>query len=230
MKNTMKLALAATALAAATSANAAYNSYGDLLVGFAGTSATHDTIIDIGQVSSLQNGETWSVGANLGAQFGVVGITTSTAKLVYATSAYADENSYSPFNTYNLTAATVKTIAQSLTSAPGSNTRTTSITDTTGWTYQTDQPAGTPGTTFQNNFFNPNVDASSTAYLFANNGSSTAAGGTVTSLGYFNYDAAKGILTYSTGEVSAVPEPGVYGAMAGLSVLVLAVRRQFAKA
>jgi len=47
------------------------------------------------------------------------------------------------------------------------------------------------------------------------------ANGTETLLGSFVYDRNSGIMTFT-----AVPEPSTYGLMAGLGLLVLAVRRQ----
>ena len=69
-------------------------------------------------------------------------------------------------------------------------------------------------------FFNPNVSASSTAYLFDNLNS-----GTVTPDGSFSYDSASGLLAYS-----AVPEPSTLSLLGGFGLLALALRRQRMKA
>jgi hypothetical protein len=97
------------------------------------------------------------------------------------------------------------------------NSRAPGPGDTTGWTYQTDQAPGTPGNTFQNNFFNPNVNVGSFAYFFDNGNT-----GTVTPANGFTYDSAGGILTYS-----AVPEPATGCLLGGAGLLVLALRRRW---
>ena len=215
MKKTTKYALlAASAFAAAASAQAQYVN-GDLLIGFTG--GTSDFIYDLGQASSLSVSQTWNVGANLGLQFGVVG-SQQTGRHIYATSFDSvNENSYDPTGLWPNARADITTIAQGLTLG---QSRNTDPADTTGWTFQTAQPPGTAGNTFQNDFFNPNVSASSTAYLYDNLNT-----GTVTPDGSFSYDSASGLLAYS-----AVPEPSTLSLLGGFGLLALALRRQRMKA
>ncbi len=71
MNRILKTLVVTAALAAAASAQAQQYADGDLLVGFAGSG--NDFIYDLGSVTSLSPGETWTVGASAGTQFGVVG-------------------------------------------------------------------------------------------------------------------------------------------------------------
>jgi hypothetical protein len=216
MKQTSKYALvAAAALAAAASAQA--YTQGDLLVGFDGGSS--DFIYDLGQFSSLTAGETWTIGTSLGTRFGVVGASTiASGSHIFSTSFDSAQNGYLQGGNYQTAKANIGTINGTLSSGLS---RTTTSADTTGWTFQTDQPAGTPGNTFQNNYYNPNVSASATAYFFSNTPFETSP----TLDGSFTYNAASGVLTFS-----AVPEPSTYGLFAGFGLLALALRRQVVKA
>jgi hypothetical protein len=216
MKNRFKYALlAASALAVAASAQAAYSS-GDLLIGFTGGSS--DFIYDLGKVTSLTSGETWSLGSALGTQFGVVGASAPASGFIYATSADSAENGYVLSANYSQAKANIATIAGTLTLAGQS--RTTTPGDTTGWTYQTSQPAGTPGNILQNNLFDPNVSVGSTAYLFQNAAQTAALAD-----GSFTYDTSSGMVTYT-----AVPEPATFSLLGGLGLLALALRRHLVKA
>jgi hypothetical protein len=220
MKQTTKYALlAASALAVAASAQAQYVN-GDLLVGFTGGS--QDFIYDIGQASSLTLGHTWNVGANLGTQFGILGA-QSTGRHIYATSFdNVNENSFSPAGLFPNARADITTIAGGLTAGNSRTTTSTAADWTTGWTYQTAQAAGTPGNTFQNDYFNPNVSVSSRAYLYDNLND-----GTVTPDSFFSYDSASGQLAYGA---IAVPEPATLSLLGGFGLLALAARRQLIKA
>jgi hypothetical protein len=214
MRKTPKYALLlASALAVAASAQAQYVN-GDLLVGFTGGS--QDFIYDLGQISSLTFGRTWNLGANLGTQFGVVGALTS-GKYIFATSFDSAENGYN-YSTafFNQDRADISTIAGSLTLG---QSRTTTPTDTTGWTMETAQAAGTPGNYLFNHMFNPNVSVDSPAYFFAN-------GSTVTPYSFFSYDSSSGQLAFGT---TAVPEPATFSLLAGLGLLLLSFRRQLVK-
>jgi hypothetical protein len=220
MRKTPKYALLlASALAVAASAQAQYVN-GDLLVGFTGGS--QDFIYDLGQASSLTLGRTWNLGANLGTQFGVLGA-QSTGRHIYATSFdNVNENGFSPANLFFNARADITTIAGGLTVGNSRTTTPTAADWTTGWTYQTAQTAGTPGNTFQNDYFNPNVSVSSMAFLFDNLND-----GTVNIASFFSYDSGSGQLAYG---VSAVPEPTTFSLLGGLGLLALVVRRKLAKA
>jgi len=217
MKNTFKVALAsALALGAVTPAAKAYVQ-GDLLVGFTGGSS--DFIYDLGQASSLTDGETWSLGTSLGTRFGIVGASSvANGSHIFSTSFDPAQNGYAQGANYATAKANILTIDNFITVG---QSRTTTPTDTTGWTFQTDQPAGTPGNTFQNNFYNPNVDVGSTAYLFDNTPNETAGTPDI----FFTYDATSGTLTFGA---PPVPEPST-AVLGGLGLLAFVLRCRFAK-
>ena len=200
---------AAAALAVAVSAQAQYVN-GDLLAGFTG--GPSDFILDLGPYSGLSLGQTWTVPANLGTEFGVVGA-LNFGQVIFATSSDRAENGFNPQGLFTGARADVATLAQGSLSAGLSATLTPSL--TYSWTYQTAQPAGTPGKSFENDFFNPNVSAGSTAYFFGN-----ANNGTVEAENAFTYNNVSGQLTYS-----AVPEPGTVSLLAVMGLVGLAVRR-----
>ena len=218
MKRSIKTALSAVvALTAAASAQAYVN--GDLLAGFTGTGVDYtDFIFDLGQATSLYDGETWTLNTGLsatGLQFGVIGAQSS-GKHIYATSGdTADSYSINPAGLFQQSRADITTIAQSLTAG---NYRTTDSSDTTGWTYETAQAPGTPGNVFFNHYGFPNVAAGTTAYFYDG-----ANSGNVASIGAFAFDAASGVLTYST---SVVPEPGVGALLGVLGAVTVAARRK----
>jgi hypothetical protein len=215
MNNTRKVALSAVAAwGLAVSAHAGYVN-GDLLAGFTGGIGTPDFILDLGPFSSLTVGETWNVGANLGTQFGVVGA-LNLGQLVFATSSSSTENSFNPTGLFTAARAGVATLAQGSLTVGTSATLSPSL--TYSWAYQTAQAAGTPGNTFENNFFNPNVSVGATAYFFGN-----ANNGTVAAEDVFTYNSAAGTLSYQL-----VPEPGTVSLLALFSVLGLVVRRRLA--
>jgi hypothetical protein len=215
MKQTTRYALlAASVLAVAASAQAQYVN-GDLLIGFTG--GTSDFIYDLGPASTLTSGHQWTIGGNLGTQFGVIGALNSGSHIFATSSDPVNENGYDPTGNFSAARANITTIAGGLTLG---NSRTPAPSDTTSWTYQTAQPPGTPGDSFQNNFFNPNVSSSSTAYLYNNLNI-----GTVIADGSFSYNAASGVVTYS-----AVPEPTSLGLLAGFGLLALLFRRHLANA
>lgn len=205
----------AATLTTLTPARAQYAN-GDLIIGFDGGSS--DFLYDLGQYSSLSQGETWNLGVSLGTRFGVVG-GQSSGSHVYATSSDSAENAFDPTGLTRATGsvyANITTIAGGLTIG---GFRTTSPTDSTGWTMQTDQAAGTPGNYFFNNFFNPNVPVGEKAYLFDNLNT-----GNVIPDSFFGYDSSSGILTFGT--PSSVPEPSTVGIFATAGVLFMAVRRR----
>jgi len=213
MKRTSKYALlAASALAVAASAQAQYVN-GDLLLGFKGGAS--DFIYDLGQASTLYQGKTWTVGASLGTQFGVVGSLNSGRHLYSTSFDSANENAFSPTGLFLNARSHFATLAQGITL---NGSRTTTSADTTGWSVQTDPIAA--GNTLRNDWYDPNVTAAATAYLWDN----TDVGGK-TLAGSFSYDSAGGGLTYSL-----VPEPSTFSLVGSMGLLAFAVRRKFAKA
>lgn len=210
MKNKSKrVLLAAAAGLMAATAQAQYVN-GDLIAGFKG--GANDYILDLGPYSSISLGQSWNVGANRGTQFGVVGALNA-GQHIFATSSDSAQNGFSPLGLFTPARADVATIGSGLTLG---TSRTPAPGDTTSWSFQTGQPAGTPGKSFQNDFYNPNVNAGSTAFLFDN-----ANDGTVKPLGSFSYESATGKLTFQ-----AVPEPATY-ALAAVGALGFLVRRKY---
>ena len=214
MKNLSKFAfLAVSALALAASANAAYVN-GDLIAGFTGGGT--DVIFDLGQASALFPGETWTISLGTQTDFGVVGALTS-GRHIFATSADSAEDGWVQSGQYQTARGNILSLGGGTLTA--GNSVTPSSSDSTSWTFQTAQPAGTPGNTFQNNYFNPNVPLSSTAFVFNN------VDGTTTPMGSFSYDAPSSTLTFQP-----APEPGTYALLGLGGVLALAFRRKSVKA
>jgi len=223
MKKTTKYALlVASALAVASSAQAQYI-YGDLLAGFTGGSG-NDTIVDLGQVSSLTLGETWHIGAGLGTQFGVVGASSIAAgSHIYATSADINQFGFTMGNQWTTAKTAVQTIDQGITLG---QSRTVAYNDASGtsWYTETAQPTGTSGPTLFFNAFGEDPNApvgsfgsSTTAYLFDN------VNGIATRDSFFSYDTASGNLAFGA---VAVPEPSTLSLLGGFGLLALALRRQ----
>lgn len=219
MKNLLSaavLTVAALGLAASAQAqtfNATFGN-GDLLAGFAGD--TTDYIYDLGTAANLFPGETWQLTTSASTQFGVIGaIKTGINYTIFATSSDAGENGWVQSGQGQTARGNILTLGASL----SNGTATPTPSDTASWSFQTAQPANTPGSSFQNNYFNPNVAISSTAYLFNN------VNGTTTPVGSFTYDAGAATLTFQP-----VPEPGTF-ALIGLGGLAaLALRRRSVKA
>jgi len=166
-------------------------------------------------------GDSWSVGASRGVNFGVVGASAKglTTSHIYVTSSDSMEGGFVQLSG-GPASANVATIAggNSAINQQG-QFRTPSPTDPTGWYLQTDTPSPAQNS-FENNYFNPNVPVGSTAFFFNNANNINSSGSPV---GLFNYDPAGGTLTF-------VPEPSTYGVAAGLGLLVLTLRRKLARA
>lgn len=216
MKRTTKYALlAASALAVAASAQAAYRN-GDLLAGFTGVGTT-DFIYDLGPSSSLSQGQTWAIGAGLGTTFGIVGAqTVGQSGVIWATQ--ADPSFASSGLDVTLAARQGKIGVAAL--GFGLNGTGSSWTpgndEDRSWNMEANQAPGGTGNTLQNQIsFSPTVDANSTAFFYSLD--STA--NTITYEGHFSYDSGGGTLTY-------VPEPTSFSLLGGFGLLGLAARRK----
>ena len=225
MKNLLSaavLTVAALGLAASAQAqtfNATFGN-GDLIAGFTGDApAGTDFIYDLGTAAALFPGETWQLTPSASTQFGVIGaIKTGVNYTIFATSSDAGENGWVQSGQGQTARGNILTLGASL----SNGTATPAPSDTASWSFQTAQPANTPGSSFQNNYFNPNVAISSdptTAYVFQN------VNGTTTPVGTFSYSPTAATLTFQP-----VPEPGTFALIGLGGMAALALRRRSVKA
>ncbi|MDB6110240.1 MAG: hypothetical protein JWR69_1990 [Pedosphaera sp.] len=218
MKTSIKKLLMAIA-ASAVLASTAHAASGDLLVGFEhGSGNTY--VFNLGQFSTLSNGQQWNLGSQLaaagfnvstpgsGVNFGVIGYNNLNSTL-YSTLSLADSAS-----DYNSAKASVNTM--------NANDHTQLYGSGLDWFSQTENPILVGGNWTAATGQNPNTTQPGAATLnsYALDSSSTAS--------YFDFTlGTDGTLTYG---IVAAPEPSTYGLMAGLGLLMLAFRRKSFKA
>jgi hypothetical protein len=235
MKNSYKAALlAALGLAVVASANAGTYTAGDLLVGFTTASGT-DLIYDLGQASSLYNGETWSgLSTLLGNDFtsesslswGVIGneANSGTPRTLYTTTVVgtvpATITGNSAFGKENTVATTFAALFSTGATAAGKSA-TVSASAANSWNMETLN--GTLTTQYINAYENPNVVGETSADF----SSVLSDGATVTLLGDFTL-GANDTFTYTTATTS-VPEPTTYGLIAGAGLLIVSLRNKFSR-
>jgi hypothetical protein len=224
--------LAGIAVAAVSSAQAQYASLGgayasgDAVAGFT-TGSGNDLIVNLGAISSLANGEQWNLSTLLGTGSGDAGF-SSLNSLDWGVLGIV--GSGRNFTSYS----TVLPVGPSGVNASDSGELNTLF----GGINNSEVISASGSTSWYNNVQTANSGNSSApySYLLGSADSITPASGT------FDQDAkwyagtgaqpegfslsSSGILTYGT----AVPEPGTYGFFAGVGMLLLAVRRQFARA
>jgi hypothetical protein len=217
MKTHFKALLTAVAasVALATTAQAAS---GDLLVGFDQGSG-NTFVFNLGQFSALQNGETWNLGSQLvgagfnaatpgaGINFGVIGF-NNTGSTLYSTMGPVDASS--DFNS-------AKTVVNTL----NNNNHTQPFGSGIDWFTQTENNFAS-GNWVGSTLMNPNTVQGSPATLNSY-GIDTGVGNSFLD---FNL-GANGTLIYG---VVPTPEPPTYSMLAGLGLLMLALRRHFANA
>jgi len=224
-KHTQLALLIAAACAATSTVRAAYTS-GDLLVGFTSAGAANDYMFDVGPVSGLTYGETWTLGSDLGGTFtsaqfqsaswGVIGALTSTKTIYSSAGIQGVPGPVANLSTYNAIHVNVISLGQSSIV----NTATMPAqSSANSWYSQTDQAAGTPGNFFFNNLANPNVSTAAMADVYALDD----LGDPGSELGAFTISANGNTLTYIQ-----VPEPGVASLLGGFGLLALRLRRRFA--
>jgi hypothetical protein len=232
MKQLYKAALLATlGLAAATVANA--ETYGDFIAGFT-TQSGNDQLVDIGNIATLVNGESWTA-TQLGISassvssysWGIIGDasksdgiagTSSTYDTIWSTSlvvpSTATEGTFGYFD------SGVNSILASFPGGqydtnPGNQLSIASSADNS-WNIQTIN--GTLTTDIVNSFGNPNTTGATSDPIWQ----VTANASGPVELGEFTLNNA-GTLTYT------VPEPSAYALLTMAGVVVVTLRNKFRK-
>jgi hypothetical protein len=227
MKNMTKAALFAAAALAAVSPAHAYTT-GDLILGFT-SGGGNDYITDLGQVSSLFNGESWNLNSQITGNFAgslnnlQFGIIAGKSGTIYSTVALGQvPPGLSSLSAYNTANAGVGAIGAGF---GGNTSYTPSSGDANSWYQQTINGSG--NAQFVNAYNNPNsptpanfTSGSVPADFYAAKGDGTDP----VQLGTFNF-SSQGTLTFG-----AVPEPSTC-MLGGLGLLAFALsRRIFGKA
>jgi hypothetical protein len=225
MKRITKTALlAAIALAVATPAQAATYT-GDLLIGFTSQSGS-DFIFDLGQASSLTDGQTFNLSSALSSfnlntvNWGIIGDkNVSGVRTAWTTTSGTTPNTVPNTTTWGSLDTATKSIYQNFPVGGAGDSFTILATDDNSWNQQTIN--GSLTTQYHNAYENPNLVGlgSESFYSLVANGSAP------TLAGNFTLDSG-GIVTFTA---TAVPEPGTYGLLAGAGLLVLSFRRQFVR-
>jgi hypothetical protein len=246
MKNSMKLALAAVAFAAVTTAQAQYTGNNDeLLLGFTTASSTGDLIIDLGTFSSITPGDLNNSGhtgfANDAALqtelnslygsmnsliFGAVGghAVNAVNAGIYSTGP-RPTGSQTQNNTIGIVIGDVDSMGNAVTTG---NQAIVNPSFATGQSVTENMHNSTSSATIETDW-NINV-TSRTSATFANGATQFltenlyhSANGASTLVGTLTL-GSDGSLVFA-----AVPEPTTFGLLGGLGVLALALRRQFAR-
>jgi hypothetical protein len=222
-------------------------------LGFTQSSAANDYIIDLGLASSIIGtapvvdlsgdfsqssfNSTFSGGAT-GVAMGSVGAATAGASpadffvtqlrgggLANPPTVKGTEN----VSSFSHSSTTVGTSASSFLGV-GALPASGSI-DTAGKPWANSVVASTSGTFFNKSGAQPDSAITASDLIIEDLFEVTVAGGYVYQ-GYLTFDdsnVADPILTFTSAMVNSVPEPGAYGAFAGLGLLALALRRQLTR-
>ena len=246
--------LAALGLVGTTAAQAQYTP-GDLVIGFASTGAgvTEDYFVDLGSYSSLTVNDNLSstisystlstiFGNNLttgNVNVGVVGENGNSGMWVSANRAtgpytppYTQANSTPPSTPTSGNYSTGTSIIGGLDPVQGANGLAQG--NAASWSYliaATPSVGGTAANPLSTIIANPMAALStdgSGGYganfdMYEDTRSSKPFGYE----GYFNLDINDGTVSLTYDPVTAVPEPGTYGLLAGAGLLLLGIRRQF---
>ncbi len=211
--------VAALGLASVSLASAATYPKGDLLVGFTGGTGT-DLIYDLGQASSLTNGQTWTLNTLLAGytlssvQWGVVGNTTS-PRAAWTTTDGTQAGTLSTPGNYNSLNGIDISFYNFFGAAGADQFATVDSTDQNSWYAQTVNPTLT--TQYQTIYENPNVTGLSSATLW-----NAPLATTPSAAGSFALDNT-GTLTFTA---APVPEPSTLALLsAGSGLLFLAWRK-----
>ena len=253
MNKFYKAAIMAVAAAMVSQAAHATPTANNLELGFTQSSANNDYIIDLGLASSIigtapvvdlssdfsQNSfnSTFSGGAT-GVGVGVVGAATAGANPAdfFVTQLRGGGAGANPAVKGTESVATLGHSSTVVSSSAASFLGVTALpasgsTDTAGKPWANNVVATGATTFFGKSGAQPDSAITASDLIVEDLFEVTVAGGYVYQ-GYFTFDdsnTADPILTFTSAVVNAVPEPGAYGAFAGLGVLVLALRRQLTR-
>jgi len=216
--------VAVVALAAAASTQAATYT-GDLILGFTAQSG-NDFIVDLGQASTLTSGQQFDLSGSLGGfnlntvHWGIIGDkNVGGVRSVWTSTGGTLPNTVPNVTTWGAIDTATKSVYQNFPVGGAGDNFTIAASDDNSWNQQTIQGALT--TQYHNAYEDPNVIGVGTASLF----SLVANGSAPSPFGTFTLNSG-GIVTFTA---AAVPEPSTYGLLAGAGLLVLSLRRQFAR-
>jgi hypothetical protein len=255
MKQTMKrLTGAALALAGALvltqGAQAAITTFatGDLMMGFSQTGNANELVFDLGSITSLTSGETWSLGSDVtsvltngnGIQWGAVAANASTigsqTSLGHAGNTLwvtTSSSATAPIIQSSSSQGVIRSNESGLNNTWKNQTANTTYANgleqaSNGASSWTTLAVGNGAQSFGLSF---NVDSATTDILdlYMMEPGSSKTGTEATLLGTFTYNSGSGTVTYN---VAATPEPSTYALIgaAGLLLLLGARRRIFARA
>jgi len=214
--------LAALGLAGVSAAEATIYTQGDLLVGFT-VSSGNDLIYDLGQESSLFNGENWSLGSLLtgynlnNVNWGVIGDVSGTPRIAFTTTDGSQPNLVPNNTAWSALNSAANTIVQF--AGPASTAAGVSFSSDSSQSFSWNQETinGTLSTAYHNAYENPNVVGTVSDTLWAVPVGPSAI---ATELGNFALDGT-GTLTFTS-----VPEPATYALFSVAGLMLLSLRNQ----
>ena len=223
-RSTKTVLLAVVALTAAASTEAATYT-GDLILGFTAQSG-NDFIVDLGQASALTSGQQFNLSVNLGAfnlntaHWGIIGDkNVGGVRSVWTSTGGTSPNTVGNTTVWGSIDTATKSIFQNFPVGGAGDGFSIISTDDNSWNQQT--ITGGLTTQYHNAYEDPNVVGLGSASVF----SLVANGSAPSPFGTFTLNSG-GVVTFTA---AAVPEPSTYGLLAGAGLLVLSLRRQFAR-
>lgn len=224
MKRQVRVALLAAAALAVVASTRAATYTGDLLIGFTSQSG-NDFILDLGQASTLTSGQSFNLSSQLSGfnlstvHWGVIGDrNVGGVRTAWTTIGAGSPNTIANLSIWGSIDTATKSIYQNFAVGGANDQFTIGATDDNSWNQQTIN--GSLTTQYHNAYEDPNFVGTGSANFY----SLVANGSAANPLGTFTLSSG-GILTFT-----AVPEPSTYGILAGVGLLALSLRRQFAKA